>query len=56
MNETRRKPTTGTQCYTLFERCHAFVYAQSHKTAAHTKAFDNDTHGDNDSGAQDDNE
>ena len=40
MNETRRKPTTGARCPTLFERWHVIFYMPSRTdTAGHTKAF-----------------
>ena len=40
MNETRRKPTTGTQCPTLFDKCRGMFSMPSHTdTAGHTKAF-----------------
>ena len=41
MNETRRKPSTGTQCPTLFDKWHGTFYMPSRTdTAGHTKAFD----------------
>ena len=41
MNETRRKPTTGTRCPTLFVKWHRIFYMPSHTdTAGHTKVFD----------------
>ena len=41
MNETRRKPTTGTQCTTIFYKRHGIFYMSSCiDTAGHTKAFD----------------
>ena len=40
MNETRRKPTTGTRCPTLFYKWHGIFYMPSCTgTAGHTKAF-----------------
>ena len=40
MNETRRKPTTGTRCPTLFHKWHGIFYMPSHTdTAGHTKAL-----------------
>ena len=40
MNETRRKPTTGTRCPALFEKWHGIFYVLSRTdTAGHTKAF-----------------
>ena len=41
MNETRRKPTTGRQSPTLFDKWHGIFYMPSRiDEAAHTKAFD----------------
>ena len=41
MNETRRKPTTGTRCPTLFDKRHKIFYMPSlTDSAGHTKAFD----------------
>ena len=41
MNETRRKPTTGRQSPTLFDKWHGFFYMPSRiDEAVHTKAFD----------------
>ena len=42
MNETRRKPTTGRQSPTLFDKWHGIFYMPSRiDEAGHTKAFDN---------------
>ena len=38
MNGTRREPTTGTRCPTLFKKWHGILYMPS-RTAGHTKAF-----------------
>ena len=41
MNETRRKPTTGRQSPTLFDKWHGIFYMPSRiDGAGHTKAFD----------------
>ena len=41
MNETRRKPTTGRQSPSLFDKWHGIFYMPSRTdTAGHTKAFD----------------
>ena len=41
MNETRRKPTTGRQSPTLFDKWHGIFYMPSRiDEAGHTKAFD----------------
>ena len=41
MNETRRKPTTGRQFPSLFDKWHGIFYLPSHTdTAGHTKVFD----------------
>ena len=41
MNETRRKPTTGRQSPSLFDKWHGIFYMPSHTDpAGHTKAFD----------------
>ena len=41
MNETRRKPTTGRQSSSLFDKWHGIFYMPSHiDKAGHTKAFD----------------
>ena len=41
MNETRRKPTTGRQSPSLFDKCHGIFYMPSRiDEAGHTKAFD----------------
>ena len=41
MNETRRKPTTGRQSPTLFDKWHGIFYMPSRiAEAGHTKAFD----------------
>ena len=41
MNETRRKPTTGRQSPSLFDKWHVIFYISSRTdTAGHTKAFD----------------
>ena len=41
MNETRRKPTTGRQSPSLFDKWHGIVYRPSRiDDAGHTKAFD----------------
>ena len=41
MNETRRKPTTGRQSPSLFDKWHGIFYMLSlTDTAGHTKAFD----------------
>ena len=41
MNETRRKPTTGTQSPSLFDKCHGIFYMPSRiDEAGHTKAID----------------
>ena len=41
MYETRRKPTTRTQCPTLFDKWHRIFYMASRtEMAGHTKAFD----------------
>ena len=29
MTETRRKPTTGTRCLTVFDKCHRILYMTS---------------------------
>ena len=40
MNETGRKPTTGTRCPTVFYKWHGIFYMPSRTdTAGHTKAF-----------------
>ena len=39
MNETRRKPVTGTRCPTLFDKWHGFYISTSTDTAGDTKAF-----------------
>ena len=40
LNETRRKPITGTRCPTLFDKWHGIYYIPSHTdTAGHTKAI-----------------
>ena len=40
INETMRKPTTGTRCPTLFGKWHRTFYMPSHTdTVGHTKAF-----------------
>ena len=40
MNETRKKPTIGTRCSTLFGRWHGIFYMSSRTdTAGHTRAF-----------------
>ena len=41
MNDTRRKPTTGRQSPSLFDKCHGIFYMPSRiDTAVHTKTFD----------------
>ena len=41
MNETRRKPTTGRQSPSLFDKWHGIFYMPSRiDEAGHTKAFD----------------
>ena len=41
MNEARRKPTTGRQSPTLFDKWHGIFYMPSRiDEAGHTKAFD----------------
>ena len=41
MNKTRRKPTTGRQSPTLFDKWHGIFYMPSRTDeAGHTKAFD----------------
>ena len=40
MNETRRKPTTGRQSPSLFDKWHGIFYMPS-RTGGHTRAFDN---------------
>ena len=41
MNETRRKPTTGRQSPSLFDKWHGIFYMRSRiDEAGHTKAFD----------------
>ena len=41
INETRRKPTTGRQSPSLFDKCPGICYIPSRAdTAGHTKAFD----------------
>ena len=41
MNETRRKPTTGRQSPSLFDKWHGVFYMPSRiDEAGHTKAFD----------------
>ena len=40
MNETIRKPTTGTRCPTLFDKWHGIFHMPSRTdTTGHTKAF-----------------
>ena len=40
MNETRRKPTTGTRCPTLFDKWHGIFYMPScTDTVGHAKAY-----------------
>ena len=41
MNESRRKPTTGTQSHSLCDKWHGAFYIPSRRDeAGHTKAFD----------------
>ena len=42
MNETRRKPTTGRQSPSLFDKWHGILYmpSRTENIAGHTQAFD----------------